>query len=542
MKTDLICECMAVFIVACILVLSSTSWVFTQEIGNPLDTFKRERQENQKDFRDKPNVSAVEPKKLKITPGSRSKSINRSVVYKGYSKKFKNIKELMCQGKADEVQKLYAKEDQKTAESCKSEEELAKKIGYLGLLERGTMSVDKGDSKKAAQKFSYAEEILKDRKKESKVIEGAKKSGSFLLESLTGYEEIGPYWGEGYERVLMLNYKAIAYLLQGERKAYNVTRRAIDWQNMEKKAFDEKMRKVHEKLDEERKGQEKKGHDITKFNVEGILAEQFSAMDAKASTVDSAYVNPFGYYIAGMIQEFESYNDPSLRHNARISYEKALQLNPLSLVLQQAVEDLKKQPTHSATKLVHVVMGDGFVPEKKVLVFRFKIGDVVVPIKLPIYEPTPSQVHHIEVQTLDGKCLSILSPVADIEAICLRYQKDMQPFYTLRVTLALVRTFIAKKIFHEIGIFGQIFSAVYDEMAAPDTRSWMSLPASIQATRIHVPMTQKSLKIVTFNKEGNELATKIVNLDTSTHNFVYVRGIDNILYTYSNKKLWLTRK
>ena len=176
------------------------------------------------------------------------------------------------------------------------------------------------------------------------------------------------------------------------------------------------------------------------------------------------------------------------------------------------------------------------------LTFGLKLGDILLPIKLPIYEPSPSQVRRIEVQTAGGKHLARLSPVADIEAICLRHQKDMQPFYTLRVVLAAIRTFLEKQLLHQAGKIGKTVSAFRDEMTAPDMRSWMSLPATIQAARLHVLKGLKRIKIVTYGEKGQELASETVDLDTSTHNFVYARSIDNVLYSYPNKKLWLTKK
>lgn len=528
------------FIGACIIVLLSTTCVCAQKIGNPLDTLKKEKGGDQRDSvegkRDSRKFSErlsglfntlTEPKKPK-----KSKKGERLVVYKGYSKKFMEIKELMKSGEPESVTAMYAEQDKGKS---------YKKIGYLGLLERGTLATDQGNSENAVERFYYAEQILKDREKECLAKEKAKKGFSLFLQTVTGYEESGPYWGEPYEKILLLNYKTIAYLLQGDRKAYNVTRRAIDWQNMAKKVFEEKVREAKIKLGQEQKDQHKKGDDSSKLNFKKIIAGQFSGMDAKASTVASAYVNPFGFYVAGIIQELESDDDPSLRKNALISYKKALELNPHSRVIQQAVKELKKEYTPSGTKLVHVVVGEGFVPEKKVLEFWIDVGEVI-PIKLPIYEPTSSRVQRIEVYTSDGKRLACLSPVADIEAICLRHQKDMQPFYMLRVMLAAGSSYVIKKALDELGLIGRLFSFGRDKMSSPDTRSWMSLPATIQAARLRVPKGLKRIRIVSYGEKGQELASETVDLDTSTHNFVYARSIDNVLYSYPNKKLWLAKK
>ena len=266
-------------------------------------------------------------------------------------------------------------------------------------------------------------------------------------------------------------------------------------------------------------------------------------MEAKATTVPSAYVNPFGFYVAGMIQEFESYNDRSLRDNARISYKKALELNPNSKVLKQAVKDLKKPQAPSGTRLVHVVVADGFVPEKKVLTYNVQSGSYVIPLKMPIYEPVKSRVHRIEVRNTSGKRLATLSPVADVEAICLRQQLDLQPLLTMRAMSSFAVTAATEAVAQQSqGIGGLLLkgiSSLRKKTSAPDTRSWMSLPATMQAARLHLRKGIKKLKIVTYAKNGKKLSSKTVRIAPNTHNFIYARSIDSMLYTRDTEKLWL---
>ena len=186
-----------------------------------------------------------------------------------------------------------------------------------------------------------------------------------------------------------------------------------------------------------------------------------------------------------------------------------------------------------------MVVADGFVPEKKLLILPLSIQETVIPIKLPLYQPVPSQVHSIEVCGGNGQKLANLSLVADIEAICLRHQKDCAPFRYLRVLLATGRAYFAKKGLSQAGSIGQVAGDVLVAAATPDMRSWMSLPATIQSARFYVPKDLKKIKITTYDKKGRRLASRTVNLDTSSHNFVYVRSIDKTLYAHANQKMWL---
>jgi len=305
--------------------------------------------------------------------------------YAGYSAEFRPVKEMLARGDLAGVEAFYA---QQTAEARQAaghdEAKLVEKVGLLNWVEQGTLSIDQGEFDNAARDFSYAERILDNRQQSSKVSDGFFGAMSFLGETVSGQGDLHDYSGEGYERVLMLNYKSIAYLLKGERKAYNVARRSIDWQRLEQKRFEEIKQETEKKLAEAQQEGSKSGSLIPGMDGGGFDS-QYQRLDRKALTVASAYVNPFGYYMAGMIQEFESYDDTSLRDNALIAYKKALKLNPTSAVLKKAVKDLGKSKAKRGRRLVHVVVADGFVPEKKLLTYWLNAGrGGRIPIKLTI--------------------------------------------------------------------------------------------------------------------------------------------------------------
>ncbi len=457
------------------------------------------------------------------------------ISYAGYSKTFQPVKQMMERGDLKGVERFFAKQEAKIRKATKNERELVEEIGLLRWLERGTLDLDKGSFPASVKDFSNAEHILEVRQGESKASGFLETVAKFTVETAVGNEELQDYPGEGYERVLMLNLKSIAYLLQGKRQAYNVTRRAIDWQNMEKKAFERRLRDAKDELaKKQRENQGSRAKDAA-----AGAQQAYAALDAKASSVPSAYVNPFGFYVAGMVQEYESYDDWSLRDNARISYQKALELNPSSEVLKEAVKAMKAGAAPDGTRLVHVVVADGFVPEKKMLTYYIGAGRQRVPIKLSIYQPVPSSVSRIEVQTTAGKRLARLSPVADIEAISLRNQKDSEPFRQLRVMLAVISSVATKGLLNNLGVFGQVISQVRDEMAAPDMRSWMSLPKTIQATRLRLRKGIRKLKIVSYDKRGRRLASRTVEINRDSHDFVYVRSLNKMMYAHSAKKLWM---
>lgn len=486
--------------------------------------------------------------------------------YAGYSEKFLEIRKMYTAGELQEIDDTYAEQEAKIREKAKDEKKLIKKLGVLRWLERGSLALDQGDYDEALRDFSASESLIEKRQGKSRTGRFFGKVAAKTAGVLTGFEEIGPYSANGWEKVLMLNYKTITYLLQGDRRAYNVTRRAIDWQNIEKKAFDEELaeeeEKQQKKYEKELKKHEKNldkamantdGEDsqpttIKPVNPKTAMLDVFSRilkpLDKKASSVASAYVNPFGFYVAGMIQEFESYSDPNLQDNARISYSKALELNPNSKVLKDAVKDMEKQSPPGNVNLLHVIVADGFVPEKKVVTYQMPTRLYgVVPLKLQMYDSVDSKVERIEVHSKSGKYLATLSTVADVEALCLREQKDLQRVQALKaLSSTMVSVFIEHAAQQKSGLGANLIrlgGKLRQQASAPDMRSWMSLPASIQASRLRMKKGVDQIKVVSFDKSGRKIASQIVNINPNSHGVVYIRSIDGVMFAQVSDDLWM---
>jgi len=495
----------------------------------------------------KQNADLANTQQQNTPQQSAATSQQKEIIYSGYSKAFMPVKTMFACGRAGDavamcdpkaLKAAYAAANKSTTSKAEQVKGTALNSEVLANLEGGNIALCSGNVDQAIDKFSGAENVFEKSESTTKVGGWFKKTTIFAMETMLGNEELGDYNGEGYERVLMLNLKSIAYLLAGQREAYNVTRRSINWQENEKKRFAEKIQSAKKELASKERGQgssKSSGLGLTQS-----LAKDYTPMETKATTVPSAYVNPFGYYVAGMVQEFESFNDPSLRDNAYISYKKALEFNPGSKVLREIVDDVKKTPP-PGKRLVHIVAGDGFVPEKKLLKTGIKTEKSVVPVKLPIYVPVPSQVSRIEVADMKGKKLATLSTVADVEAICLRNQMDGAVLRECKLFMAIMRSSVEQGVSDGLGDFGKTFSAVRDQMTTPDMRSWMSLPATMQAARFYIPASADKIKIVTYDAQGNKLASNTVTLDTSSHNFVSVRSIDKTLYVQANKKMWFAK-
>lgn len=451
--------------------------------------------------------------------------ITYKIDYHGYSKDFSVIRNHIASGNM----KLAYELEQKAIKENEGD--------FLNAIEAGVLSVDTGHTKDAIDDFAKGEGYLKELMGRTVVEGGTMKYGRELVSLVSGKGDIVEYNGEPYERILMLNYKSIAYLLEGERKAYNVTRRAIDWQNIERKKFAEGIKEISEKVVEEKKSKDNKK--TMNFAPEAfkLIFSQYKRHDKKAKSVRNAYINPFGFYMAGIVQEFDSYEDASLRDNARISYQKALELSPKSKVIKKAIKAVKKSPPRNK-RLLHIIVADGFAPEKKTLAFNLAIAGGLVPVKTPVFEPVDSSVRTIKIQS-GTRVLATLSSIADIEAITLRHQLDKLPLEHAKVIASIGRNLGENLLWQSLGAIGMAGKVFREDIANPDMRSWMSLPKSISAARLYVSKKLRRISIVSYNRKGRVVAKKRVTLNRKSHNFIYARSLNNGIYAQVNKNLWI---
>jgi len=482
----------------------------------------------------RPPASAPHPTAVKPVPGHYPGSVHNKgkiqyqITYEGYSKDFVPIRNLIASG---DFKRAYELEQQNIKENG---------IDFLNSVEAGLLSIDTQHTLDAIDDFASAETYLKQMMGRSIAEESFTQYGLEAMSLISGKGDLVEYIGEPYERILMLNYKSIAYLLNGERKAYNVTRRAIDWQNIERKEFEKNIGEIKKQVKENEKKPETEKASSYAPQAFDLIFNQYKRYQSKAKSIPSAYINPFGFYMAGIVQEFDSFEDASLRDNARISYKKALELNPRSKVIKRAIRATKRRRPPRNKRLVHVIVADGFAPEKKTLSFTLNIAGGLVPIKSPLFEPVKSSVKTIKIKS-GRKVLATLSPIADIEAIILRNQLDKIPIEQARVMTAIARNIGENLLWNQLGGIGVIGKLFRESFANPDMRAWMTLPKKISAARFYVSKRLKKITIISYDKRGRRLAKKHVFLNRKSHNFIYARSIEKAIYAQVNKNLWIKK-
>lgn len=134
-----------------------------------------------------------------------------------YAQAYQPARDLLNAGKTDELRKQLLENDKKSdGKTLLTDEEMKDKLvdssSELAILERALLALNSGDAKRARFFFDAAEE--KQGNTEESGIGGSVSSlGKSSLAAVTGAEEIANYDLRGYEKVMLLNYKALTYLL-----------------------------------------------------------------------------------------------------------------------------------------------------------------------------------------------------------------------------------------------------------------------------------------------------------------------------------------
>lgn len=502
-------------------------------------------------------VAAATSGSLSATAGDLTKDLFKNgKVYKGYSKDYQPIKKMIYAGKINSAIDCYECEKSGKSSDDASLPEIDldnSKLKALHNMELGTMKLEAGRTSESLKHFNVSLNELEMAESDGIVSSNLKKGGLFALETISGNEELQPYEPVGYEKIMLLNYKAIAYLLDGKDEAFNVARRATDWQNMEREAFEEKQKKAEKKLAKE---EDKVNAQAKKQQSSGVagafsgmtkmkdsLAKAYSVNHKQASTVANPYVNPFADYLRGAVMEYKAQKDTSKIDDAMRAYEEACKLNPKCKMLSVAAKEMKqmnKTRTPGAGNLLHIVVADGFSPEKKVLTNMIPVSSSIITVQLPLMERVPNKVASVKLFDGSGKLLKKLDNIADMEAMAMRYQKDSEPALYLRAVVSVGRSFLKQQAAGRLlGGFGKIIASGTDQFEHPDTRSWTSLPAKMLGARLRVPTGTKNLKLVTYDSSGRQLATQKIKINPNGHNFVYARSIDGTLHAQASNDLWV---
>ncbi|MCU0575863.1 MAG: hypothetical protein MUD15_03440 [Desulfobacterota bacterium] len=366
-------------------------------------------------------------------------------------------------------------------------------------LERGTILQSQGLFEQSSLEFGKTAERIReyDDKAVISVTRTAAQAGSLLIN-----EQVMPYEGKDFEKIMLHTLNAVNYLMRGDLEGARVeVRKAYEMQEF--------LSARHEKaLEEARK---EVGLSGWERSFEEADMQGYERLKEKASAVVSVYHNAFASYVSALVYELNGEPD-----EAYIDLKKAYQAYPYCRSIQRDLvrlsakmgfrEDMdrweamfgKLESVPQGSVDVYVLFSHGLAPLKEPLTLPIPIHKGFVFASLPVYRFTPSMVSGALVSA--GNTQEETSTVCDIDAIAARNLLDEFPILFLKqIARSYLKAQAVGGMAREHGDAGAlwgIFLAALTERA--DLRTWSTLPKQIQAARLFVPPAVTEISIQAF--------------------------------------------
>ncbi|QYJ76013.1 hypothetical protein K0H79_03230 [Shewanella sp. FJAT-52076] len=305
--------------------------------------------------------------------------------------------------------------------------------------------------------------------------------------SLVLNDNVIPYRGPGFERVMVHQYQALNYLMQNDFEGALVeVRRANELQALEQKRYE-------------------KSKESVKAMANGTVDSEINRLEQQAGTVTSSFLNAYSYYTTGLIHELLGEEN-----DAFIDYRKAAQIFPGNPYLEQDLVRLAKKlampqyeefkdrfgeailPGQQDGQLVLLLERD-FVLAKQPLTVPFTISGNWQTVSLPTYGSSGPAPAPLSLRGLDAP----LQPatIANMDALAINALKEDLPALLIRQAARVyAKSELTRSVesqskkrrdeFDGAAVAMQIFNVLSEQA---DLRSWLTLPKQAQIGRRFLP-------------------------------------------------------
>ncbi|RTR34915.1 COG3014 family protein [Shewanella atlantica] len=308
-------------------------------------------------------------------------------------------------------------------------------------------------------------------------------------------DNVIPYRGPGYERVMLHQYQALNYIFSGDQQGALVeVRRSNGLQSSEQARY-------------------QKSNESVQAMANGTIDAEVNKLGKAAGTVTSSFLNAYSYYTTGVLHEI--LGEPN---DAFIDYRKAAQISPDNPYLQKDLVRLAKQLSMpqadeferrwgKATRAkkeqgeVIFLIERGFVPEKQSLTVPFTIHGNWQTASLATYTSNSRPVSPGKIKGL-GKSLTA-APIANLDALAITALKEELPAALIRQAARVyAKSEMARSVESnskkrnnetDIGVIAmQIFNVITEQA---DRRSWLTLPKQAQIARTYLNSGSYSVQL-----------------------------------------------
>lgn len=370
----------------------------------------------------------------------------------------------------------------------------------LYTMERGRTAQVLGKFAESRHEFGTAIETIRDN--ENKAVVSVGKIGANLA-ALTVNDNLLPYEGEGYERILLHHYQALNYLIGRDLEGAAVE---IRWANSEQ----ESALKRHEEEVAEARRRARRDPIGNPLESKAFL-QQYAQLDEVAGAVKNSFQNAATFYLSGLTYELQGLLD-----DAYIDYRRALELRPDNRYLQRDVltlarrlgrdDDLRELENrfvpidgagHDAddSGSLVVLYEEGFVPQRSEIKVAFATPSGVIPLALPYYREHGNAPRPLRID-LDGRIMES-ETLCDVRLLAIKSLRERIGSLVVRQLLRAIAKVQTQKLAREkLGPLGEFAANIYSLISEnADLRSWTMLPDNMQLLRVSLPPGEHRLEL-----------------------------------------------
>lgn len=349
----------------------------------------------------------------------------------------------------------------------------------LYLQEMGRLAQLDGDYKESTGYFERVFSLYEEKDAEAKLRLSEMGSGTA---SLMVNDNAIPYSGYAYERIFAHGFQALNFLSRGDMEGGAVElRRAALEQRVALQRHEREIARAEQEAEEQ-------GIDLSRY--EG----HFEGLNTAASEVKSAIQNAWTFYISAAFWEGRGeYND------ALVDYKKALEIHPQSTLLKEDIQRVSRKLDGHRPKegLVVISHEQGFVPPRREISIPIPTIHGYFAVAFPTYQPQDFEPPRPLTVSTDSGVNASTEPLANVGGMAAKALKERIPAMLVRQTLRAAAKYSAqKKANKDFGVFGALATQVYNLVSErADLRSWLTLPAHAQATRLELPAGRHRLRL-----------------------------------------------
>lgn len=299
------------------------------------------------------------------------------------------------------------------------------------------------------------------------------------------------YQVEGYDKVLLHNYKAINYLLLDKSESARVEARNSNILQQEER---NKLNDFKEKYD--------------KNNQNMQLASRYERLFNHVNATHNPYQNPFAYYISAL-----SYAEDNDYDNALIDIKHAITLLPNTKILTQKQMQYRQD---KSKKTIELFFDVGQSPLKSQVRMEMDMGNGEKRMTyLPSFILNISNVDHVKIIDSKKQEITRTSLLVDINAIKINAFKEKLPSILYLISKEASTSLISNALSKESQLISTLFKVSSTIYGQNSMSTWSFLPEKILVASFS-PKTDEHYSIVVVDKQDNVIETQRLQL-ASTH-------------------------